>query len=269
MGIMAELHGKISSTGSNITDTMEDLLTSNVFQLLRYIPIQHGLIPILTKAENVEDDDISTVVRLSLPDNINRAVYHFWRRFDNCEPDLFIELMQEYKLIANILIEAKYLSGKSGTPVFEDDQGKTLYIAGSDQLEREWTVLKNHSAESNTPFYLIYLTMDWVMPKDAIEESIQVIEKDSRKEIYWLNWQSINSTLKEILCMDVNDETMMRDKVIIQDIVELLSKKGLKEFAGYKVITEHNLKPIQYFTLKYYDAMKSINLKPINYFKGA
>ena len=43
---IAEIKGKISSTGSNLSDRLEDLLTSDVFGPLRYIPFDEGLLPI-------------------------------------------------------------------------------------------------------------------------------------------------------------------------------------------------------------------------------
>ncbi len=73
---------------------MKGLKTSNVFRLIRYIPIKHGLLVILTKAENVEDNDVLSGEKPYLPDNINKAIYHFWKQFDNCKPAIFIELMQ-------------------------------------------------------------------------------------------------------------------------------------------------------------------------------
>ena len=44
--IHALLNGKLSADQEN----MEDILTSNVFGLLRYLPPEHGLLPFLAHA---------------------------------------------------------------------------------------------------------------------------------------------------------------------------------------------------------------------------
>ena len=43
--VMAELCGKVSRSGANISDRSEDLLTSDTFGALRYLPPDEGLIP--------------------------------------------------------------------------------------------------------------------------------------------------------------------------------------------------------------------------------
>ena len=40
--MIAEIHGKISSSGSNLSDRMEDKLTGNFFGNLRYLPYEKG-----------------------------------------------------------------------------------------------------------------------------------------------------------------------------------------------------------------------------------
>lgn len=45
--MIGEIKGKISSTGSNLNDRLEDDLTGNVFGNLRYMSFNHGLKQIL------------------------------------------------------------------------------------------------------------------------------------------------------------------------------------------------------------------------------
>jgi len=49
--MIAEIHGKLSSTGSNLSDRLEDQLTGDVFGTLRYIDNLVGLFPVLQKSE--------------------------------------------------------------------------------------------------------------------------------------------------------------------------------------------------------------------------
>lgn len=48
--VIAELFGKISSSGSNLTDRLEDNLTGDVFGVLRYLPFHSGMAQILSAA---------------------------------------------------------------------------------------------------------------------------------------------------------------------------------------------------------------------------
>lgn len=48
--LLAEIHGKISSDGSNLSERLEDQLTANVFGTSRYLPFHKGIKPILSKA---------------------------------------------------------------------------------------------------------------------------------------------------------------------------------------------------------------------------
>ena len=265
MGIMAEVHGKISSSGSNINDRMEDLLTSNVFQLFRYLPKEHGILPVLSSAENSYDGEQSRT--FIIPAGVNNVSYHFWKRFNNCEPDVFIELKQDEKVLANIMIEAKYLSGKSGSAVYEEEEdGVEIYVAQSDQLEKLWNALKTYSAD--TPHYLFYLTMDWVMPTPSIDESIKAIADDNcRDSIYWLNWQSIHTTINEIV-QKGKGSLSRAEELILTDILELLNKKGLKEFSGINITPRKNLHPFSYFNLKFFENIPVKQFESLKYYFG-
>ena len=46
---IAEIHGKISETGTNLSERMEDLLTSDIFGGMRYLPAQKALISLRAK----------------------------------------------------------------------------------------------------------------------------------------------------------------------------------------------------------------------------
>lgn len=49
--MIAEIHGKISATGSNLSDRLEDKLTGDIFGSLRYLPFELGIGPILSAAQ--------------------------------------------------------------------------------------------------------------------------------------------------------------------------------------------------------------------------
>lgn len=71
---IAEIKGKISSTGSNLSDRLEDLLTSDVFGPLRYLPFDEGLLPILKSATHWQNG--SSLEIEEMPDQSMEVI--FW-----------------------------------------------------------------------------------------------------------------------------------------------------------------------------------------------
>jgi hypothetical protein len=51
--VEAELRGKLGAAGTRAHDRAEDLLTSTVFGLLRYLPLKEGLLSLLGRARPV------------------------------------------------------------------------------------------------------------------------------------------------------------------------------------------------------------------------
>lgn len=186
MGTHAVINGKISSTGSNLTERLEDLMTSNIFQLLSYLPVKSGIIQVLSSAINLLGENIL------LPSNISQAYYIFWPRWTSCEPDLVISLVTEDKEHINLLIEAK-LDSKLST---------------DDQLVREWNDMQGEYP--NQLNYLIYLTKDTIIPKTTILNT-RKLAKDKIAP-FWLNYEMIFEQIEKI----------KEDSLIKEDLLKLL-----------------------------------------------
>ena len=69
---IAEIRGKISATGSNLSERMEDLLTSDILGCMRYLPAQKVLIPFLQRARSLYGNT------LTIPGEVLRVHYSFW-----------------------------------------------------------------------------------------------------------------------------------------------------------------------------------------------
>ena len=65
--MIAELHGKISGSDSNLSDRLEDKLTGDVFGLLRYMPFHIGMAQIL-RAAKID----------GLSECVNQTTINFW-----------------------------------------------------------------------------------------------------------------------------------------------------------------------------------------------
>jgi hypothetical protein len=89
---LADIHGKLE--GSKLTDRAEDLLTSNIFGCIRYIPYDRILIPFLKKALSL------TGANLAIPNSIRTIFYSFWPSMNcighaACEPDVILGIETE------------------------------------------------------------------------------------------------------------------------------------------------------------------------------
>ncbi len=216
--LAAQLKGKLKVE----EERLEDLLTSNVFGSFKYVEPEEGLLLFLKKA-TTDDGKLLT----ELP-RIARCDYDFWPKLrftTKCEPDVVIRITHEVHSLTIIMIESKYLSGKSSTP----SQGEFL----SDQLAIEWDnlqyILQNNKA---TRGYLLYVTADYVMPKKEIEESQKELETKSGKRgnIAWVSWRVLPQLLEQT-----------KQKILI-DLRQLLLTQGLDFFRGVKASMDNSKK---------------------------
>lgn len=232
---IAEIHGKISSSGSNISDRLEDLLTSDVFGCLRYLPFEKGFQKILTQAQLYTAQE----KLLSIKNSDENVSVEFWPRLENnSEPDVLIRNGDQL-----IMIEAKYLSGKTVHHEPKQDSEDSMEAVSSDQLARLFRGLM--SDKGNYPRRsLIYLTAHRILPQKDIEDGYKELVElsdDARHEyidnVYWLSWFEVYKTISGLLKSD----SQLQDKyrgIVLCDIQRLLHRKGLRQFDGFKGITD-------------------------------
>ncbi len=216
--LQAIFKGKLSREQEN----MEDVLTSNVFGLLRYVEPENGILKFLSLAEDIDGGHpLSGLAEQG--DIVQQDItYTFWPWWDEpncngCEPDVVLELNYSSGKSLLILIEAKYLSGKSS----EADPEAQLV---TDQLAREWVNLRSISKrEGRTPI-LIYLTGGTGFPRGDIDNACKELNKkvpDSIPSIYWLSWRHLYS-----ICTDT-------DNLMLRDLKALLDRLGMRFFNGW------------------------------------
>jgi hypothetical protein len=168
---------------------MEDILTSNVFGTLQYVPPELGLFKFLAKAKTIKG-------QCPLADLIGKAEsveYQFWPAWPMCEPDVVLHIEGRDSPSWLVGIEAKYRSGKSSVA---DEEEKRP----NDQLAREWIDLVDAADECGAWPVLVYLTADVICPKAEIEESVHEYQQKchgrQRPQILWLSWRK----LPELFC---------------------------------------------------------------------
>jgi len=232
--IMAELFGKVGEN-STALDTKEDVLTSNVFQLIKYLKPEFGIIPFLNYVFKENDIPLNLDIEREW-----KVEYHFWPIGTKAgrEPDLLIYLKGD-NLNFLFVIEAKYYSGPSDTETMEKE-GKAYHNQLADEftdLKKRKYKIKGESKKFDVKLencFLLYLTKHNIRPKEDLERAIIHYSRsnldreiDIRKHLIWANWTSIWKVLKDIR---INEFPFYE---IRTDLILLLEKKGFKEFIGF------------------------------------
>ena len=250
---IAEIHGKISETGTNLSERMEDLLTSNVFGCMRYLPAEKALVPFLSTARSYRGNVFSML------DKITTVHYSFWPWLKSssripCEPDVVVGLEREDHYVHLVLVEAKYHSGLSSD---EDERPEP-----SNQLARELDNLDTIScvALGWSPWLniasrtLLFVTQDMGMPHEPLAQSLSEYNHKRNKDgdIFWTSWRFLPSTLEKML----ESEIAPTHRAVLEDMHKLLLRKELVMFRGVERITnEFNLSSFEFYqeSLRNYD----------------
>lgn len=215
--LQAQLEGKLTRE----EEDMEDLLTSNVFGVIKYLPLEDGLRPILACCSDL-DGNVPTNALKAIESVDGMPKYEFWPRMQEtecreCEPDVIITipLANNRKII--VLVEAKYLSGKSS----EAGEG----AAPDDQVAREWDNLRRRTIQENATPILLYVTADLGYPRESIESSCEEYRHKRRQDmkVYWVSWRKLPS-----LFSSTKHE-------ILKDLVKVLKRQGLTFFEGVTI----------------------------------
>ncbi len=247
---MAEIHGKISETGTNLSERMEDLLTSDTFGYMRYLPAQKVLIPFLRRASSFHSNT------LKVPDKITKVHYSFWPWLKlvgriPCEPDVVLGLETEENHVHLILVEAKYYSGLSS----EEDER----VEPNDQLARELDNLDVVSCATLgwgthleiASRALLFVTHDMGIPRDLLVKSLAEYgcKRNKNGDIFWASWRFLPSILEQ----NLEKESVPENRAVMADMLALLLRKRLIMFHGVEPITEHYALPqFYYFTTNKY-----------------
>lgn len=222
--MIAEIKGKISNTGSNLNDRLEDDLTGNVFGNLRYMSFNHGLKQVLIQGiyprslskiiENIDEDEWSEFIE-------------FWPYDKEGEIDALINFKNTV-----IGIEVKYLSGISS----DDDVSNASDLKGGFTIEDNIKSINQLSRESRI-VSRVANNKNKILLFVADGESCREVYKNikvrniigNNVELAYISWQSILHGLENLKIDNVYE------KVIVSDLKNLLIKKGFESFKNFIV----------------------------------
>lgn len=225
--LAAELHGKLGD-GTNARDRMEDVLTSNVFGLLRCMESPALLVTWLEKSRPAEDGAGCLVTG-----PVHSAGIHFWPRVRTRQLDVLV-LLRGPQGLHVIGIECKYEWGKSNR--FEDDTADDEQdtAGSSDQLAYYMDALAADALPSR-PYRpeevhrrsQLYLTAHAVMPRDALEASLRARHEHTAIDLHWLSWRKLTPLLPK-----VSEASGLQ--CLLAELRQVLERRRLASFTGWK-----------------------------------
>lgn len=215
--MLAEIHSKISRTGSNLSDRLEDKLTGDVFGAIRYLPFEVGLKNILRKVVIKGAGNLPAIL-----EEVNGYDYQmdFWVRSDFGELDMLVRVGP-----ADIAVEVKYLSGLSSDDEV-DNSRQVEFEKSINQLARYADFLMQDSEREHKVLILLA----------PIDTGIPIIHNAVKRKLVrepvmlgFLSWQDVLSAFKDINM----DELEVWQRMIVSDLIELLKRKGFDVFKSF------------------------------------
>ena len=209
--MVEEFYGKISRSGSNLSDSLEDKLTGDFFGALRYMDFCDGLQPILCGAlRKSEKQQAESQAAIQLIGNVNctnisdEEHIKFWPKHDLGELDVLLEFDNCY-----IGIEVKFKSG----------------LSSDDQLIREANILCDLPKDKKK--ILLFIAKHEAC-LSVYRKHKNIISKDVH--FVFASWEDILQSMKDILHGGKRSKYTFGQKLMICDLVRLLTRKGFDTF---------------------------------------
>ena len=209
--MVEEFYGKISRSGSNLSDSSEDKLTGDFFGTLRYMDFCDGLQPILCGAlRKSEKQQAESQAAIQLIENVNctnisdEEHIKFWPKHDRGELDVLLEFDNCY-----IGIEVKFQSG----------------LSSDDQLIREANILCDLPKDKKKILLFIAKHESCI---SVYRKYKDIISKDVH--FVFASWENILQSLKDILNGGKGSNYTFGQKLMISDLIRLLTRKDFDTF---------------------------------------
>ena len=209
--MVEEFYGKISRSGSNLSDSSEDKLTGDFFGTLRYMDFCDGLQPILCGAlRKSEKQQAESKAAIQLIENANctnikdEENIKFWTKHDLGELDVLLNFDN-----CCIGIEVKFQSG----------------LSSDDQLIREANILCDLAKDKKKILLFIAKHGSCI---SVYRKYKNIISKDVH--FVFATWEDILQSMKDILNGEKGSKYTFGQKLMICDLVRLLTRKGFDTF---------------------------------------
>ena len=227
--IQAELKGKLPEV-----ENREDVLTSNVLGLMKYLPPREGIFKILSELKDYSMNRNSLFDNLKSQNiNINdydTVDYLFWENSAKYgEPDLILIIKSPKQHLKELMlcIEVKYFSGKSRSGEYDQLMDYCLSLENKDARK----TYKNPKIKKFNGIFLGLIYLTYFSQYNSVREALREIRKKGfnhyESNLYELRWNDITRVLSS------SESKNKYENKLIKDVVLLLKKKNLVDFEGY------------------------------------
>ena len=210
--MVEEFYGKISRSGSNLSDNLEDKLTGDFFGTLRYLDFCDGLQPILCGALRIsEKQQEESQAAIQLIENVNctniRDEEHikFWPKHDRGELDVLLDFDN-----CCVGIEVKLNSG----------------LSSDDQLIREAEILCD-LAEDKEKILLFIAGHESCV---SVYRAYKAVIRKQGVCFVFASWEDILQSMKDLLNGGKGSKYTFGQRLMIHDLVRLLTRKEFDIF---------------------------------------
>ena len=209
--MVEEFYGKISRSGSNLSDKLEDKLTGDFFGTFRYMDFCDGLQPILCGAlHKSEKHQEESQTAIQLIENVNctniRDGEHikFWPKHDRGELDVLLEFDN-----CCIGIEVKLNSG----------------LSSDDQLIREAEILCDLAKDKEK-------ILLFIAGHESCVSVYRAYKDDIGKDVCFVfaSWEDILQSMRDLLNGGNGSKYTSGQRLMISDLVKLLTRKEFDTF---------------------------------------
>ena len=209
--MVEEFYGKISRSGSNLSDNLEDKLTGDFFGTLRYMDFCDGLQPILCgalrkseKQQETSQDAIQLLKNVNCTNIRDEEHIKFWPKHDLGELDVLLDFDN-----CCIGIEVKFQSG----------------LSSDDQLIREAEILCDLAKDKKK---ILLFIAGHESCRSVYHKYKDVIRKDVH--FIFVSWEDILQSMKDLLNGGNGSKYTSGQKLMISDLVKLLTRKEFDTF---------------------------------------
>ena len=210
--MVEEFYGKISRSGSNLSDNLEDKLTGDFFGTLRYIDFYDGLQPILCgalrKSENQQEtsqDAIQLLKNVNCTNIRDEEHIKFWPKHDLGELDVLLDFDN-----CCIGIEVKLNSG----------------LSSDDQLMREAEILCDLAKDKAKILLFIAGHESCV----SVYRAYKAVIRKQGVCFVFASWEDILQSMKDLLNGGNESKYTFGQRLMISDLVRLLTRKEFDTF---------------------------------------
>lgn len=218
--LIAEIHNKISKDGRNLSDRLEDQLTGDFLGTLRYMSFNRGLKVILKEGVFPK----TTAEVLGEIDKEDWDVW-FWRRSHNGlgEIDACIEF-EDFIIGIEVKLHSR-LSSDDDISYSDLTEDEDIIKESTNQLNRESRMLNEWAPNKKKILLFIADEISCQNVYKNVVNDRKLLDKDIT--FGYLSWQS---ALDNLVNVEVRNSY---EKLIIDDLRQLLIKKGFERFNGF------------------------------------